>query len=79
MVAAAVTGTEVRRIAKGMRVLSRDSRLLGTVETISGDEFTMIDRDAGASARVTFGLVQSVDEDVHLNIGPCGLYAASTG
>ena len=61
------------KIVPGMLVLSRDRRSLGTVEKVSESDFTLVDKESRADARVSYALVDSVDEEVHLHLGPCGL------
>lgn len=53
------------KIMPGMRVLTRDGRELGIVESIIDDGFTI--RGGGTEGRVRFEHVESVDKDVRLD------------
>lgn len=64
---------DLAAIRRGMDVVSRDGRVLGTVESVDIEDFTIVERQSLADGRVRGELVGSVDERVHLNVGPCGL------
>jgi hypothetical protein len=61
-------------LAPGMRVRGRDHHLIGTVQSVDLDDFTVVDAGSGASGQVRFELVQSVDGEVHLITGGCSFY-----
>jgi hypothetical protein len=69
---------EASLIVVGMRVFSRDKRQLGAVEKIEDADFTLVDNKTGASATVRYELVESIDDAVHLSIGPSELAGKSS-
>jgi hypothetical protein len=69
---------EASLVVVGMRVLSCDQSLLGAVEKVGDSDFTLVDSKTGASARVSYELVEAIDDAVHLMIGPSELDAESS-